>query len=366
LLATSTAAQFVSGPHDSGEILFLRDGSLMVQDFDLRRLELTGQPRRLAESVGNTRAFPFFAASASGNLVYRAAPAQTRQIAFFDRQGVRTGGSGQALPPSDEPVLNPSGTQFAISQWDATDRANDLFLYTLSPAGVLRLARGPSLNESPVWSADGTRVAYSSRRGNSYDLYQVQADGAGPQIPMLESPEAKFPSSWAPDGSLLYSKRGAATAWDVWLLPPGHAMPVSLLETAASETSGRFSPDGRWIAYLSDESGTTELYVRAFTSAPPGVGPRIPVSSGGANMPRWRADGRELFYMAPDGNLMAVALTVSPAFIPGPPAALFKAPAPIHWDVKPDGKSFVFAVAVGEPTLEPFTVVVNWQAEQRK
>jgi Tol biopolymer transport system component len=371
LVATSTGAQFAPGPNGVGTLLFLRDGSLMAQAFDPSALELKGDAALVAEGVGNTRAYAYFASSLSGSLVYRATPTPTRQMTWFDRDGRAIGDVGEPIPLADPPMLSPSGSQFAVSQWDASDHLNDLFLYTLSPYRMVRLVRGPSLNESPVWTADTTRVTYASRRGNHYDIYQTDANGDGRQTALLESADSKFPNSWSRDHYLIYLTTGTSTGLDLWLLPPS-GKPFPFLASPAREFDARFSPDGRWIAYLSDESGVVELYARSFTPAAgggqPAIGLRVPVSSRGASMPRWRGDGRELFFVAPNGDLMSVAITevaasASPATLQvGRPVRLFPAPSPTNWDAAPDGQRFLFAMPVGPQAMAPFTVVVNWQA----
>jgi Tol biopolymer transport system component len=371
LLATSTAAQFVPGPNGEGTLLFLRDDSLMAQRFNPSVLELRGDAAVVAEGVGNTRAYPYFASSLSGSLVYRATPTPTMQMTWFGRDGRSIGEVGEPIPLADAPMLSPSGSQFAISQSVASDHLNDVYLYTLSPYRMLRLARGPSLNESPAWTADSARITYASRRGNHYDLYQADANGDGRQTALLESADSKFPNSWSRDHYLIYGVTSASTGLDLWLLPP-IGKPFPFLASPAREFDARFSPDGRWIAYLSDESGVVELYARSFTPAvgadQPSIGLRVPVSSGGASMPRWRGDGRELFFVAPNGNLMNVAITEAAAGASttslqvGRPAVLFPAPAPTNWDAAPDGQRFLFAIPVRLRAMAPFTVVVNWLA----
>lgn len=373
LLATGTGAQFVPGPNGDGTILFLRDGSLMAQGFNPSALELKGDAALIAERVGNTRAYPYFASSLSGSLVYRTTPTPTRQMTWFGRDGRAIGDVGEPIPLADPPMLSPSGSQFAISRWETSDHLNDVFLYTLSPYRMLRLARGPSLNESPAWTADSARITYASRRGNHYDLYETDAGGDGRQTALLESAESKYPNSWSRDHYLIYGSTGASTGPDLWLLPPV-GKPLPFLTSPAREFGARFSPDGRWIAYLSDESGAVELYARSFTPAAgagqPAIGPRVPVSSRGASMPRWRGDGRELFFVAPNGDLMSVAITMTEAAASastatlqvGRPSVLFPAPAPANWDAAPDGQHFLFAIPVRPRAMEPFTVVVNWQA----
>ena len=234
LLTTSTAAQFVPGPNGEGKILFLRDGSLMAQGFNPSALELRGDAALVAEGVGNTRAYPYFASSLSGSLVYRATPTPTEQMTWFGRDGRAMGDVGEPMPLADPPMLSPSGSQFAISRSVASENLADVYLYTLSPYRMLRLARGPSVNESPAWTADSTHVTYASRRGNHYDLYQTDANGDGRQTALLESADSKFPNSWSRDHYLIYGSTGASTGPDLWLLPPS-GKPFPFLASPARE-----------------------------------------------------------------------------------------------------------------------------------
>ena len=197
----------------------------MTQDFDLRNLQIVGDSRTLVDGVGSVREFPYFASSASGNLIYRVTPAQTNQMTWFDRKGRPLRQVGDPMLPASAPMLDPTGSKFVISRWDSADRTNDIFLYTLSPYHMLRLARGPTLNESPAWAADGGRIAYASKRSDHYDLYQASANGDGQQTALLESSESKRPYSWSRDGYLLYGTPGASTS-------PGSVDAASGPETA--------------------------------------------------------------------------------------------------------------------------------------
>jgi Tol biopolymer transport system component len=325
----------------------------------------------VVEGVGHTRAYAYFAASLSGTLIYRATPPPSTQMTWFSRDGGALGDVGEPIPLADPPMLSPNGAQFAISRPVPSEHTADLYLYTFSPYRMLRLVRGPSVNESPAWTADGARITYASRRGDHYDLYQTDANGNGRQTALLESAESKFPDSWSRDNYLIYRSTGAATGQDLWLLSPaGKRFPF--LVSPAREFDARFSPDGRWIAYLSDESGVVELYARSFSpgagAGPPAIGVRVPVSSRGAGMPRWRGNGHELFFVAPNGDLMSVAVTEVAASAStttlrvGDPDRLFRAPSPTHWDAAPDGRRFLFNIPVGPRSMAPFTVVMNWQA----
>ena len=196
---------------------------------------------------------------------------------------------------------------------------------------------------------------------------------AGREELLYASGENKFPTSWSPDGRyLLYGAQARETAGDIWVLPldgTGKRAPVPLVHTRANEGGGAFSPDARWIAYVSDDSGIAEVYVQPFilpsASGDSPAGPKVLVSRKGGRRPRWRADGKELFYNSPDGALMSVAVTAGATFRPGIPQLLFRTPA--AWfseaNATSDGTRFLVAVPVEQTTPEPFTVVLNWQAE---
>jgi eukaryotic-like serine/threonine-protein kinase len=235
-----------------------------------------------------------------------------------------------------------------------------------------RLTSDPALDDSPVWSHDGKRIAFASSRAGHYDLYQIDANGGSEEL-LYASGENKFPTSWSQDGRyLLYGVQARETNGDIWVLQldgTNKRAPVPLVHTRANEGGGAFSPDARRIAYVSDESGIAEVYVQTFlfpsASGDSPAPPKDLVSRKGGRRPRWRADGMELFYSAPDGALMSVAVTPGAALRPRIPQLLF--PTPAAWfseaSATSDGRRFLVAVPVKQSTPEPFTVVLNWQGE---
>jgi Tol biopolymer transport system component len=376
VVATEFGAGFVPfSKGKGGAILFQRDGTLLAQHFDLGRLETVGEAMPVAVQLSNYRSASFgsFAASDNGALVYRGANAANTQFVWFDRQGKRLGSVGT---PHDyrQLALSPDGTEVATERNDGGNP--DIWLASLSRGTDTRFTFDSANDGYPVWSPDGARIAFSSDRAGNFDLYQHASSGAGQDELLFQSDLNKFGTDWSGDGRfLLYSETDPKTKVDLWVLPmdgtpggkPGERKPVPFLRTEFNEQNARFSPDGRWVAYESDESGRNEVYVRPFPAAEGGGGKWM-VSQGGGVTPHWRGDGKELFYLALDGNIMAVPAAASAsAFQPGTPAALFKTPAnAVGGDVTADGKRFLLLVSGGEITPAPFTVVLNWMSLLKK
>jgi hypothetical protein len=334
-------------------------------------VELTGEPTPIAEEVGYNRGFGFFAASADG-LVYRRASGQSAQLTWFDREGKKLGTEGEPHTLDLSLSLSPGGDRVAMSIF--AGGLQDIWIAEFG-RGVTRLTSDPGLHTAPGWSPDAKQVAFSSSRAGHYDLYAKASNGDGAEERLFSSDETKYPSSWSRDGRfLMYSSQNAKTKSDLWVLPMGRApqerVPFPFLLTDATETAGVFSPDTRWVAYESDESGSTDIYVRSFTApAVPGsspAGPKRLVSKGGGTRPIWRSDGREIFYLAPDGSMMAVRVSTEPVFDSGIPQRLFQAPFSRLWDVDAAGKRFLFGFPQGSATPPPFTVVRNWQQAAKR
>ncbi len=374
LLATTIGAAYVpsplSGP-ESGQLLYLREGKLMAQPFNARRLKLTGVPVLVAERVNTYIDLGLFSAS-TGVLIYRTVE-ENLQLTWRDQGGKILGRVGEAGHYTSV-ALSPVGAQVMVSRVSPETSVKDhLWMLDFSPPRTTRFTLTPYSNY-PIWSPDGSYIVFSAASADgAIDLYRKQASGANEAELLLHSPNGELtPTSWSRDGHyLLYTVRNPRTQLDLgWLsLEPG-SKPVPFLQTGANEREGHFSPDGHWVAYTSDESGRDEVYLRTF----PGAGERVTVSIAGGASPRWRADGKELFYLAADGNLMSVDVTPGRESQRVTPKPLFQAPRVFEascsclpdWDVTADGKRFLFAMPAEQSTRATFNVVLNWMATLKK
>ncbi len=373
LVATPYGGAYVPPSGSSpGQLLFVRDGKLMAQPFDDRRLELAGTPVAVAEQLDAFFNFAFFSVSANGVLIYRSeAGHDLSQLTWLDWHGKRLGTVGE---PSDYTsiALSPDGTRAAVTRFDG-----DIWLMNLQRGVSTRFTFGPGSSYSPVWSPDGTRIVFASDRdGGVSNLYQKIASGAKEEQLLLKSPANKIPTSWSRDGRfLLYNTQTPKThVWVLPLDPDGReaAEPKPFIRTESqdphSSFDARFSPDSRWVAYASDESGHNEIYVRAFTPSSVGGfsdGGRWMVSRGAIDSASYWVDGgRKLVYLASDFKLTAVDITADPSFQPGEPRGLFPLPG-IGRDFAGDGRMLV-ALPVGPSVPAPFTVVLNWPSGLKK
>jgi eukaryotic-like serine/threonine-protein kinase len=353
----------------TGHLLFPREGALMAQAFDAESLELTGAPFRVAEHVGylaNNEAY--FSVSDNGVLVYQSGGMAKTQLIWFDRSGKQFGAPG--LPSLYEwYVLSPDEKRVAISRVDSQTLNADIWLLDLARGISSRFATDPAADLYPVWSPDGSRLVFASYRDGAWALYQRLSSGGGDEEALLKSSNPKWPSDWSKDGRfIIYDQISPDTQLDLWVLPLlGDRQPFPFLQTKFNERRGVFSPDARWIAYESDESGSYQVCVQ---SLPPGS--KWQISSDGGEQPRWRRDGKELFYRAANGKLMAAEVKADASgFESSVPKPLFVAPtidfyyAPLY-AVTADGKRFLMNTPVEESVSAPITVVLNWTAELKK
>ncbi len=359
-----------------GHLIFLRGTTLMARPFDANRRELHGEAEPLAEQVQTTSgsvtgAAGAFTVSETGVLAYQTGSGVVRsQLVWFDRGGKQIGLLGDQADYSDV-ELSPDGRRLAVSVLDPAAGTRDLWLYDVKRELRTRFTFDSANEFESIWSPDGDRLAFARSKG-SVDLYEKPSSGGSEDV-LLEGGLGKFPSDWSPNGRfILYIAGGAAIARSDLLVLPlfGDKKPFPFLETSFTETRGRFSPDGRWIAYASDESGQFEIYVARF----PEPGERRRVSTAGGVWPRWRRDGREIVYLAPDNTLTAATVNGEVArFEVGAARPLFAVrPRPqvtlgdYPYDVSADGKRFLVNTLVEETTSSAITLVVNWTAGLKK
>jgi Tol biopolymer transport system component len=390
LLATDSDPVYVpASGSDGGFLLFLRQGTLMAQPFD-GRSQLRGDTIPIAEQVGNLGSYGWFSASGSGALAFRTGlvTGSNVDLVWVDRQGKRLGQLGPRLEAGFGVQLSPDGKRVVVDKWNLAALSGVLGNYQGARLWTAEVSRAifsrlntaaEGMESSPAISPDG-RVAFLSdlgALGAIRDLYWMRADGTGVPEPLLvKSPTVKHPNSFSPDGRFLIYDDHTAQRQDLWILPiepssGGERKPIPFLVTPADETFGQFSPDGKWIAYSSDESGRREVYVQGFVPdrvPAAGVG-KWQMSTAGGDKPRWRRDGTELYYLAPDRKMMAVPVKLGPPFEPGVAVPLFEARTVgfFPYDVSPDGRLLLNTPAESEATSSsPITIVLNWQAGLRQ
>jgi eukaryotic-like serine/threonine-protein kinase len=263
--------------------------------------------------------------------------------------------------------MSPDGKRVAVDVFDPVSREwiSDIWLLDLSTSAKTRFTFNKAADYTPVWSPDGSRVVFASDRSGTLDLYAKSSTGSGTEELLLASPQGEEADAWSPDGRfIVYSSVDSQTRYDIWILPLfGDRKPIPYLRTEFSEGQSQVSPNGRWLAYTSNESGNMEVYVRSF----PVPDDKWQASSTGGADPRWRRDGKELFYIAADGTLTAVAVETGAVFKAGAVRPLFETSvkdlwedARNHYEVSPDGERFLVVTPQENFGSLPFTVIVNW------
>jgi eukaryotic-like serine/threonine-protein kinase len=364
--ANSNVVFTPSGSGDAGFLLFEREGALVAQAFDAATLQTTGEPFSVAEQVGKEIDFnrASFSVSDTGVLVYDPnSKRQAKHLVWVDRSGKQirtlgdTGGWGK-------PGLSPDESRVAIDRTSRESGLHEIYIFDASTAAGSRFTFDPADNIFPVWSPDLTRIVWGSSREGVFDLYWKPASGAGRDERIAKSAILTVPNDWSRDGRFIaYYEVNQKTRRDLGIISVSDRKPSIFLQTDANEVGAQFSPDGRWIAYSSDESGAYEVYVRSF----PDAAGKWQVSTRGGAGPIWRRDGKELYYYAPDGKLMSVAVKSGAGFETGAPAALFGFRSASIVTVAPyaasaDGQRFLLNTVVDESGNAPLTVVLNWTA----
>jgi eukaryotic-like serine/threonine-protein kinase len=351
-----------------GHLLYLRESTLMAQPFDAAKLETTGEAVPIAEGVP-TYSSPSrragFTVSTDGLLVHAtgASGVQSRLV-WKDRQGKVLGNLGEPTGPIGNLELSPDQKSAAAAF------TGDLWIYDTARGLPTRFTFDPKNDREPVWSPDGKTLYFSSDRKGAFNLYRKASNGTGAEELLLEDSQGKTPGSISQDGKfLLYQRTGGKTQNDLWSLPlqtPGAKMePQAFLQTPFGELRGRFSPDGQWVAYQSNESGQNQVYAAPF----PGPGGKRQISPAGGDRPRWRKDGKEIFYVSGDGQLMAAEVAARNGTLEvGQVQKLFDGIVTgrgILYDVSADGQKFL-VVDDGAGSARPLTLVQNWTALLKK
>ena len=345
----------------SGHLLFVQNGTLVAQRFDIAAHRLEGDPVPLAERVafnsGTKRAT--FSTSRNGVLAYRSVA--DSQLEWFDRAGKSLG----AVAPIGgylQFAISPDGTQVAAARLDSRTGTSDIWILSATGRDARRLTFDEGWDAWPLWSRDGSRIVFGSNRRGRWEIYTKASSGEGREELLLSSDGSLFADDWDPAGQLLFHRREANESGTFALLGPGgQARPVPFDNPDIGESSGRISPDGRWLAYARYESGNS-IYVRPLASAES----RWQISPAGSVEARWRNDGRELFYLASDLSLVAMDVEAGSGFRVGSNRTLFhtKAATPSGltgqaYDVTPDGQRFLVKVPASPSSI---TVIVNWTA----
>jgi len=347
-----------------GYLLYVHDRTLVAQKFDPDRLTLSGDPEAIAHDVEYVPTWgdAGFSVSENGVLTYQSGGRINRQLIWYDRSGKQLSVLGEPAEYRDV-RLSPDGRRVAVTRIDPEARSGDIWIYDVARGTGSRLTFEPSIEDSPVWSPDGSRLLYSSNRAGVGDIYQKSATGGGAEEVIFKDENYKSPLDWSRDGRfVIFRTATPATKTDLWILPmTGDRKPFPFANSAFFENEAVFSQDGKWIAYTSDESGKMEVYVQPF----PQTGSKWQVSTKGGITPRWRGDGKEIFYYEPDKGRKAVDIQTTPAFEAGVPKDLFATPLSGGSDVSADGQRFL----VNQPAESapvPATVVLNWTADLKK
>ena len=304
-------------------------------------------------------------ASAVGTIVYRTgSPGGMRQFVWVDRAGKELGKVGEPVGISLSPALSPNGREVALHRSVGSNM--DIWLLETSRGTLRRFTTAASGEAHPAWSADGSQLTFMS----GGDVYQMPLAG-GTQQRLLETPEVDFPYDWSFDGRfLLYGTNEPNPSRDIWALPTfGDRKAFPVVRSRFDERDGQFSPNGKWVAYTSDESGRPEVYTQPF----PGSAGGVPISTSGGGMARWRRDGRELFYVALDNRLMSVSIRQSPTgrvIEAAAPVPLFmtrlggplQANSRQQYMVSADGQRLLMN-SLAEENAAPVTVILNWTAK---
>jgi predicted Ser/Thr protein kinase len=366
LIEGGTYARYVP----SGHIVYARAGGLLAVPFDLQRLEVTGAPVSILEGVGMDPSFgsAYFSFSSDGSLAYVAGglSGADSTLVWVDRKG-----AAQPLPVPprgyDSPRLSPDGQRLAVG---INGTSPGLWIYDLERGTLTKLIDAGVINPYPIWTPDGKRVTFKAPVGDPFNLYSMPADGSGSPERLTTDENIKWPGSWSPDGRVLaFIEQGPTAVPGIQVVKlDGDRKPQPFSQTPTSKVGGVISPDGKWIAYESTESGRAEVYLQPF----PIPGGKWEISTDGGTEPVWNRNGRELFYRG--GNrMMAVDVVTQPTFTAGKPRLVFEGRyvartggSPANYDVSPDGQRFLMIKGSEETPATQINIVQNWFEELKQ
>ncbi|MEX2117842.1 MAG: hypothetical protein WEB37_13250, partial [Bacteroidota bacterium] len=364
----------------SGYLLYMRGGTLLAQQFDESSLSVTGDAISVAEGVINDAGFSLgvFTASGNGILAYQTGEgiAGARMV-VVDRQGRELEYLGEVIEHFTTRI-SPDGRRIVQSIFEPKSRTQNLWMHDFTRGDITRFTSGIDGAMFPVWSPDGRKVAYA-RFGSgdetiaeSYEIPVQPVAGGSAEEVLIKSETLITPTDWSPDGKAIclgisprFTRVASSTQSDLWIQAlDGDKKMRPFVESPYNETDGRFSPDGRWIAYTSDETGKREIYLRPY----PGPGTAIKVSTSGGSVPVWRRDGRELFYVNDSNKTMSAEIRSTGSSVAiGVVQELFaRTPIMAEYDVFPDGKRFLINRLIEPSETDPVTIVVNWTEKLRK
>jgi Tol biopolymer transport system component len=357
-----------AGPY----LLFIRSGSLMAQPFDVNRVRVSGEPVAIVEQVMENLgelAGPSVSVSDTGVLAYRPRQAFPTTLTWFDRSGLSLE-TLNAPVGCRNPEISPDGRRVAVECPDIGANTRDVWVLDAVSGAPARLTTDAADDSDPIWSPDGLWVVFSSARDGGQDLYRRPSTGAGHDERLLRTPRPKYPSSWSRDGRfILFTSREEATGWDIWL-HQFEGKPAPVVSTPAVDIEPQLSPNGRWLAYTSDQSGRMDVYIRPFRVA----GGTWLISTGGGSDPRWRDDSSELYYLSPDRALMVVGVAAAVPLEASVPKVLFqtRTSGPLglgvrfNYAVAPGGQRFLITADVPEARPSLINVVLNWTVDAER
>ena len=352
---------------DPGYLFYVQENNLVAKPFDPKTLKFSGEPVVISDKISFDGASYFFSTSPSGVIAYSDLDLLNVQLVWVGRTGntLNIGAEGKGYL---EPYLSPDEKKMVVGILDPIQGVNDLWIYEFARKTFTRFTFDTGSKYAAVWSPDGSTIVYAARRKGTYDLYQKSATGGTEDQQLLVTNQAKFADDWSKDGRyILFENEDPKTNYDLWVLPMfGDRKPAPYLQSQFNEAHARFSPDGKWVAYGSDEIGRTEIYIRAFPNA---SGGKWQVSTGGGDQPMWRGDGKELYYLGADSTMMAVDINAGETLDVGVPKPLFKTELPLgplvgsernFETVSQDGQRFLIKVPPADLSVTPISIIFNW------